>query len=136
MISVAQQVIARLKTQFADVEGLFALSELADKNVPRKTLFVAEIAEQPGSLTDGTGLYRHEITNTIAVLLVIPARNNKQPDLTADRQQIRDLLYGWPPAEGYEPFYLGGGQLQPSRPGIVAWADRFITQYTEDAVGV
>ncbi|QUN06432.1 hypothetical protein KDN34_02920 [Shewanella yunxiaonensis] len=136
MISVAQLVIARLKTQFSDVEGLMALSDLGDKNVPRKTLFVVEMAEQPGQLVDGTGLYRHEITSTIGVLLVVPARNNAQPDITADRQQIRDLLYGWTPDDDYEPLYLGGGQLQPSRPGIVAWVDRFITQYTEDAVGV
>ncbi|QSX32621.1 hypothetical protein JYB87_12770 [Shewanella avicenniae] len=136
MINLEPLIIARLKTQFADVEGLTELAELGDRNVSRQTLFVIEMAESPAPLIEGTGLMRHRIGNSYGVLLVTPARNNQRPDITADRQQIRDLLFGWAPHEDYEPFSLGNGGLQPSRKGVIAWLSRFNTQYTEDAIGV
>uniref|UniRef100_E6XHP1 Uncharacterized protein n=1 Tax=Shewanella putrefaciens (strain 200) TaxID=399804 RepID=E6XHP1_SHEP2 len=136
MISIPDLVIARLKPVFSDVEGLMALGDLQDKNVPRQKLFVLDLQERVGQLVEGMGLYRHTIATTIGVLLVVPARNNAQPDVIAQRQQIRSLLYGWEPHADYTPLYLGGGQLQPSRPGTVAWLDKFTTEYTEDALGV
>lgn len=136
MISIPDLIIARLKTLFVDVEGLIALSDLQDKNVPRQKLFVLDLQERVGPLVEGMGLYRQNIATTIGVLLVVPARNNAQPDVIAERNQIRQLLYGWEPHEDYTPLYLSGGQLQPSRPGTVAWLDKFTTEYTEDALGV
>lgn len=136
MISVADLIIERLKTHFTDVEGLMALGDLQDKNVPRQKLFVLDLQERVGPLVEGMGLYRHTIAVTIGVLLVVPARNNVQPDVIAQRKQIRNLLYGFEPRPDYSPLYLSGGQLQPSRPGTVAWLDKFTTEYTEDALGV
>lgn len=136
MIAIADVIIARLKTQFSEVEGLIALGDLQDKNLPRQKLFVLDLQERVGPLVEGMGLYRHTIATTIGVLLIVPARNNAQPDVMVQRNQIRALLYGWEPHQAYTPLYLSGGQLQPSRPGTVAWLDKFTTEYTEDALGV
>lgn len=136
MISIPDVIIARLKTQFVDVEGLLALSDWQDKNAARQRLFVLELQERVGPLVEGMGLYRQTLTTTIGVLLVVPARNNAQPDVIAQRQQIRELLYGFSPHDDYTPLALAAGQLQPARPGTVAWLDTFTTQYTEDALGV
>lgn len=136
MIAIAEQVIARLMPAFKEVEGLMALGDLQDRNVPRQKLYVLELQERIGPLVEGVGLYRHTIATTVGVLLVVPARNNGQPDVITQRQQIRALLYGWQPHDDCTPLYLSGGQLQPSRAGTVAWLDKFTTEYTEDALGV
>ncbi|WKE64336.1 hypothetical protein PVT67_11660 [Gallaecimonas kandeliae] len=133
MIAVPDLLIARLKDQFKDVEGLLALSGFQDRQVSREKLFVVELSERPHGVVDGTGLYRQDMTLTLGVLLVLPAINCKTPDLTTPRNLVRQLLFSWAPDPSLTPLALAGGQLQPSRAGTVAWLDRFTTDYTEDA---
>lgn len=136
MDSLQQLVIARLKQGFSEVEGLLALSDWSGNNLPRARLFVMELADRPGPAVEGTGLLRQEVTTTVGVLLVVPARNNLKPDLATERDSIRSLLFGWSPSAEHSPLALAGGQLQPSRHGTVAWLEKFTTEHTEDAIGV
>ncbi|EKE75188.1 phage tail terminator protein [Gallaecimonas xiamenensis] len=132
-MALAQRVIDRLKSSFDDVEGLLALADYQDRNLAKPKIFVIELSEQPGQVVDGTGLWRQNVTVTIGVLLVVPARNKAKPDISEERQLIRQALFGWSASSDFEPMAMAGGQLQPSRPGIAAWLDKFTAEYTEDA---
>lgn len=117
-----------------EVEGLLKLSELDDKT-PRRLpkLYVIEMSERATPDVRGTGPYLQTVQLELGVVVVMANINDKTPSLTPIRQLVRQRLFGWQMHQDTEPLALAGGSLLKIGSGYVAWLDRFITEYTEDA---
>ncbi|AQS38575.1 hypothetical protein Sps_03448 [Shewanella psychrophila] len=117
-----------------EVEGLLKLSELDDKT-PRRLpkLYVIEMSERATPDVRGTGPYLQTVQLELGVVVVMASINGLQPSLTPIRERVRQRLFGWRPHLEAEPLALAGGSLLKIGSHYVAWLDRFITEYTEDA---
>ena len=119
------------------VDDLLDLSELDDinkNNLPR--LYVIEMAERTTPDVRGTGTPLQTVQLEIGVVIVQAKRNGKVSGIKDIREAVRQQLFGWQPHSEAEAFVLSGGSLLKINSGHVAWVDRFITEYTEDAAGV
>lgn len=138
MHDLVTPTIERLNPQgqpWMAVEGLLDLSEIDEQSKNRlPRLYVIELAERASPDIRGTGPALQNLQLEIAVVMLLDKRNGKSrtADLRTIRQGIRHKLFGWAP-DGGEPYQLSGGGLFQLNSGYIAWMDRFITEYTEDA---
>ena len=136
-MDAASAVIARLREgqpPWCDVRGLLTLSELHLQALNRTpALFVLMLAEDPGPDSRSSGPALQSVKQTLGVVLVDQIRNQRAPDMTPLRQELRRRLFGFQPGAQFEPLVLGAGHLLSVEQGQVSWVDRFITEYTEDA---
>ncbi len=139
MLDLITPTIARLNPQnqpWLKVEGLLDLSELDAKSkaqLPR--LYVIELAERASPDVRGTETPLQTVQLEIGIVLVLAKTNGNVSGLKDIRQAIRQKLFGWQPDPQAEAFVMSGGSLLKVNSGHIAWIDRFITEYTEDAAG-
>jgi hypothetical protein len=137
MLDIVDVLKTRLTPENApwvDVEGLLQLSALDDKKTNRlPKLYVIELAENAKPDVRGSGPYLQTLQLEIGVICVMANVNGQHGKLTPLRQQVRNRLFGWAPATELEPLALAGGRLLKLGNSYVAWLDRFVTEYTEDA---
>lgn len=134
-------IVSLLKTRltpaaalWVDVEGLVQLSALDDKSLTRlPKLYVIELSELARPDVRGSGPYLQTVQLELGVISVMANINGQHGNLTPMRQQVRERLFGWEPSQDHEPLALAGGRLLKLGDRYVAWLDRFITEYTEDA---
>ncbi|PKG73023.1 hypothetical protein CXF86_19860, partial [Shewanella sp. GutCb] len=79
------------------------------------------------------GPYLQTVQLELGVVVVMASINDKNPSLLPIRKLVRQRLFGWQPISEAEPLALAGGSLLKIGSHYVAWLDRFITEYTEDA---
>lgn len=140
-------VIARLEALtidgapvFKDVHGALQLSDIVNQPINRApAAFVIPLDENPRPDVRGSGPALQEVVSGVGVVMALQSLNTRTggkdiDPLTAVRKAVRKSLFGWPPEAGYEPFTLGSGRLLSLLPGTVFWVDRFVTEYTEDAL--
>ena len=137
MLDVVTLLVTQLNPQDAlwlEVDGLLKLSELDDKTPKRlPKLYVIEMSERAKPDVRGSGPYLQTVQLELGVVVVMASINGQQPSLTPIRKQVRERLFGWRPHIDAEPLALAGGSLLKISSHYVAWLDRFITEYTEDA---
>lgn len=134
-VTAMVQRLQQVPAPWVEVRGILALSELDRQSLNRTpTLFVFNVDERAAPDVRGSGPALQSVTLTVAVVCIDRVGNHGEPDLLPLRREIRRRIFGWQPA-GFEPFTLAGGQLLNVTSGQVAWIDRFVTEYTEDANG-
>lgn len=134
-------VVALLKPQltpqgaaWVDVDGLLQLSALDSKKAGRlPKLYVIELSENAKPDVRGSGPYLQTMQLEIGVISVMASVNGQHASLAPMREQVRARLFGWSPHVDLEPLALAGGRLLKLGDSYVAWLDRFVTEYTEDA---
>jgi hypothetical protein len=79
----------------------------------------------------------HQVTCSFVVAICMRYSGNAMQAadaLDSIVRSVRDVLIGWIPTGCDRQCYYQGGQLLPSNPGTLIWADSFDTTYLEDAL--
>ena len=120
---------------FEQVGTVTSFSQLKKKSIAKSTAaFVLPISEKLESQQSLGGVLEQRSFNTFAVIVAVKNRQDKDGEkgsvqLEGLRQQLRDLIYGWSPAVGYDPILLGDGRLLALQEYTVFWQDQFNTAH-------
>ncbi|MDD2721624.1 MAG: hypothetical protein PHH47_09995 [Gallionella sp.] len=132
-----ESAIARLKSQAAllyQVDGAadFASIETAPRQLP--AAFVTPWTQRPQPSLLDTMQVEQRVAVQIAVNICVsnlrePGGRSALDALKPVLAQVQDVLGGWSPMEGYDPFMLGDGRLLKLLPGALWWTQIFNTAY-------
>lgn len=99
--------------------------------------FVILLEDYPGPSNTTSLIQRVEVSVGI-VLVVRNVTDNKGAaalqDLEVLRSAVKQVLLGWEPDQGYDPYERGPGRLMAFRDGHMWWMDIYKTAYFDRSV--
>ena len=119
------------------VEGLtvHGAADLAAARADHKrdALYVYPIAEDGGSnVAERGAMQRHTVRNAVLVALTNRRERRGESGLTEleqRREQIKEALAGWKPANADRPIRFVRGDLVGFTDGVLLWQDQFETSF-------
>jgi hypothetical protein len=137
-----EQIVARIKANVPIVKqvGEAADFQTAVENNPKVTpaCFVISLAEQP-ELPAFADLMQQTVRVAVGVVIVIKnvadvSGAAAKVNLDAVRNQVKDQLFGWVPAPGFDPLSRGASNLLVFKDGYMWWQDVYLTSYFDRSV--
>jgi hypothetical protein len=128
-------VQTRIKSLFDHVGGAANVREAIGEPIHRSSAaYVVPVNERPaGNSRDvDIGQPLTDVVITFGVVIGIKSINDSTGDkalaaLAVYRSSLRESLYGWKPADNYEPILLSNGDIVGFAPNGLWWIDRFTT---------
>ena len=126
-------VLDRLQSQVPALQTVGTLSEVDPDTLPAQypAAFVLSIRDSAAPNRIAAGSHRQELTEVFGVLMVVsqptPA-DQAVLELEGLKDEVRQALIGWLPADGWTACNYASGALVDARPGgIIWWLQQFST---------
>lgn len=122
---------------FKQVGSATSFAALKKKPIQKSpAAFVLPILEKLGKQEKIGGVLEQHSSDTFAVIIAVKDRRDADGALGSKqlgelRKSLRQSLYGWSPAKGFDPILLGDGRLLALDDQTVFWQDKFTTAHFE-----